>query len=73
MELNEDGEYCLDQEVAIGDLLRSNSLADAKAARTPIGGDNNNERPGDAEHLGSANAPPELAVRDLADARAARA
>ena len=65
MELNDDGGYRLDQEEAIGDLLRSNGLEDTKATRTPIRDDSNEGQPSDAELLGSANAPPGPTVRDF--------
>ena len=39
VELNDAGGYRLDHEEAIGDLLRSNGLEDAKAMRKPIGDD----------------------------------
>ena len=53
IELNGTGAYNLDQEEAIGDLLRANGLAEANSTRAPIGDDCNDAPADDAELLGS--------------------
>ncbi|CAI5728726.1 unnamed protein product [Peronospora effusa] len=54
--LDKEGEYKLDQEEAIGDLLRKNGLADVSPMRAPIGDERYEVEAGDAEFLESSSA-----------------
>ena len=65
VELSDDGGYRVDQREAIGDLLRSNGLADENLTCTTIGDDSNDDQASDAEPLGSVNAPPGPKDRDF--------
>uniref|UniRef100_A0AAV1T712 Uncharacterized protein n=1 Tax=Peronospora matthiolae TaxID=2874970 RepID=A0AAV1T712_9STRA len=65
VELSDDGGHRLNQEKAIGDLMRSNGLTDDYSSLTPIGKHVKDERPSDAELLGSVNAPPGPTVHEL--------
>ena len=53
--LNADRSYSLDQQEAIGELLRTNGLADSNSTRTPIGDDCYEVTSDESELLGASN------------------
>ena len=63
--LNVDGDYSLDQEKAIGDLLLINGLADANSTRTQIDNECNKVNFDKSELLGASNTRAGLTIRDF--------
>ena len=65
IELSAIGSYRLDQEEAIGDLLRANGLTDPNSTRAPIGDDCYEDQDGDVTLLGEQNTSTGPSIRDF--------
>ena len=65
IELSAVGSYRLDQEEAIGDLLRANGLTDPNSTRAPIGDDCYEDQDGDVTLLGEQNTSTGPSIRDF--------
>uniref|UniRef100_A0AAV1V3X7 Reverse transcriptase Ty1/copia-type domain-containing protein n=2 Tax=Peronospora matthiolae TaxID=2874970 RepID=A0AAV1V3X7_9STRA len=65
VQLASEGGYKLDQEEAIGDLVRDNGLVDANPTRTPIGDDCYEIEANDTTLLGTTGAKTGATVRDF--------
>uniref|UniRef100_A0AAV1T8A3 Uncharacterized protein n=1 Tax=Peronospora matthiolae TaxID=2874970 RepID=A0AAV1T8A3_9STRA len=65
VQLASEGEYKLDQEEAIGDLVRDKGLVDANPTKTPIGDDCYEIEADDTALLGTTGAKTGATVRDF--------